>query len=98
MLFKLSHAATMRGAFDRGVNGGTAPTIFHLGDAGFTVISTIDKHVFDVANDRIHDEMNHVILAAPVPEIGWQEMRGGVINVDEASCHEVSLTIQRQGP
>ena len=47
--------------------------------------------------DRIHDEMNHVVLADPVPEIGRQKERGIVINVNEASCHARILTTQRQG-
>lgn len=47
--------------------------------------------------DRIHDEMNHVVLADPVPEIGRQKKRGIGINVDEASCHARILTTQPPG-
>ena len=48
--------------------------------------------------DRVHDEMNHVILADPVPEIGKQEKWDIVIKVDEASCHGGIFTMQGQGP
>ena len=51
-LFKLGHATTMRGAFDRGVYGWPPVTDFQSGDPGFTVISAVDENVFDIANDR----------------------------------------------
>lgn len=37
--------------------------------------------------DRIHDEVHHVIRGHPVAQVGRQQQRGVVVNVDETGGH-----------
>jgi len=40
--------------------------------------------------DRIHDEVHEMILRHPIAQIGRQQKRGVVVDVDEAGRHALS--------
>jgi hypothetical protein len=65
------------------VGGYWAESVPRIVDAGGAQVQGVD---------RIHDEMHHVVLGDPVPEVGRQQLGGVVVDQNELGCHPWSLT------
>ena len=82
----LLDAPTAEGA--RGVAIDEQPQHQRRGKLLAAAAAVIDaRHAQIQQPDRIHDEVDEMILRHPIPQIGRQQKRSVVVDVDEASRH-----------